>query len=58
MKKKKITRRRFLSSAFMLFFSAVAAVGGAGLSGKDSTDNPEIRRTSRKKADYYRELAG
>jgi len=56
--KKKITRRGFLSSAIMLLFSAVAAVGGAGLSGKESADKPEIRKTSRKKADHYRELAG
>ena len=56
--KKKISRRKFLSSAIMLFFSAVAAVCGAELSSRDSTDKPEITRTSRKKADYYRELAG
>ncbi len=56
--KKKITRRRFLSSAFMLFFSAVAAASGAKLNGKDNADKTVIRRTSRKKADYYRELAG
>ncbi len=42
----------------MLFFSAVAAAGGARLSGKESADKPEIKRTSRKKADHYRELAG
>lgn len=56
--KKKISRRKFLSSAIILFFSAVATVAGAELSGKDSADKPEITRTSRKKADYYRELAG
>ena len=58
MKKKKITRRRFLSGTLMLFFSAVAAACGAELSGKDSIDKPLIGRTSRKKADYSRELAG
>jgi nitrous oxide reductase len=56
--KKKISRREFLSSAIMLFFSAVAAAGGAKLNGRDSTGKTEIAKTSRKKADYYRELAG
>lgn len=45
-------------NACMLLFSAVAAAGGAKLSGRESADKPEVRRTSRKKADYYRELAG
>ncbi|MCD4775473.1 MAG: hypothetical protein K8S15_05400 [Candidatus Aegiribacteria sp.] len=56
--KKKISRRKFLSGAVMLLFSAVAAAGGVKLSDKGSTDKPEIARTSRKKADHYRELAG
>jgi len=56
--KKKITRRKFLSSTVALFCSAVAAAGGVKLSDKGSPDKPEITRTSRKKADHYRELAG
>ena len=57
--KKKISRRRFLSSAIMLLFSAAAAVASGGkLGSKNNTDKPEIARTSRKKADYYKELAG
>lgn len=56
--KKKISRRKFLSSSIILFFSAVAAAGGVKLSSRDSADDPEITKTSRKKADYYRELAG
>ncbi len=55
---KKITRRKFLSSAFMLLFSTAAAACGAELSGKESADKPVIGRTSRKKADYSKELAG
>lgn len=56
--KKKISRRKFLSSTVMLFLSAAAAASGAKLNSKESTAKPEITRTSRKKADYYRELAG
>lgn len=56
--KKKISRRRFLSNALMLFISAIAAAGGAKFSGKDTAQEPVIKRTSRKKADYARELAG
>ncbi|MCD4701494.1 MAG: hypothetical protein K8S24_06520 [Candidatus Aegiribacteria sp.] len=56
--KKRITRRKFLSSVFMLFFSAIAAASGTKLSGKESADKLVVRRTSRKKADHYRELAG
>jgi len=41
----------------MLLFSAVAAASGKP-GNKDSADKPEIKRTSRKKADHYRELAG
>ena len=56
--KKKISRRRFLSGALMLLFSAVATVRSTELSGKDNTEQPVIGRTTRKKADYARELAG
>lgn len=57
--KKKISRREFLSSAVVLLFSAATA-GKFGLkvSTEENTDKPVITRTSRKKADYYRELAG
>jgi len=55
---KKISRRKFLSSAAMLLFSTVAVAGGRIMNSSGSTGKPKIERTSRKKADYYRELAG
>jgi len=55
---KKISRRKFLSSAVMLLFSTVALGGGVKIRNSESTGKPKIERTSRKKADYYRELAG
>lgn len=42
----------------MLFFSAVAATGAGRFGGRSRTEKSEITKTSRKKADYYRELAG
>jgi len=54
--KKKISRRKFLSSAVMLLFSAAAS--GVKLNSRESREKPVIQRTSRKKADYYKELAG
>ncbi|MCD4709002.1 MAG: hypothetical protein K8S62_14830 [Candidatus Sabulitectum sp.] len=57
--KKKISRREFLSSAVLLFLSAATAGKFGSKPGtEDSTDKPAISRTSRKRADYYRELAG
>jgi hypothetical protein len=55
---KKITRRKFLSGIIMLFCSAAASPGITESPGRRSSRLKGIERTSRKKADHYRELAG
>lgn len=54
----KMSRRKFLSRTVLLLFSAVAAVAGGKLPQEKETAELAVKRTSRKKADYYRELAG
>ncbi len=56
--KSKISRRKFLSNTVLLLLSAVTAVTGGRLPHEKETAELEVRKTSRKKADYYRELAG
>lgn len=56
--KSKISRRKFLSSAALLLLSAVAAVTGGKLPQEKETAELAVGKTSRKKADYFRELAG
>lgn len=56
--KSKISRRKFLSGIVLLLFSAAAAVSGSRIPDEKGTRELTVKRTSRKRADYYRELAG
>lgn len=56
--KKGMDRRNFLASALALFVSAVAASAGSGPRREPPEKKPRVRKTSRKRADHWRELAG
>jgi hypothetical protein len=53
--KERMTRRGFFSRSLLLLFSAIAA--GSGLGG-DKPDRIRAEKTSRRRADHWRELAG
>lgn len=56
--KKCMDRRSFLASALALFVSAVAVSAGNGPKREPPEKKPRVEKTSRKRADHWRELAG
>lgn len=56
--KSEISRRKFLSGIVLMLFSAAAVIKGSRLPDENSTRELKVKKTSRKRADYYRELAG
>ncbi len=54
----KISRRKFLSGIVLMLFSAAAATRGSRILDDKETKELTVKKTSRKRADYYRELAG
>lgn len=54
----KISRRKFLSGIVFMLFSAAAAIKGSRFPDENNTRELAVKKTSRKRADYYRELAG
>ena len=56
--KKKMDRRGFLASALMTLLAAAASAVRAEGGGSDPGTGIDVRRTSRKRAAYWKELAG
>lgn len=56
--KKVMDRRSFLAGALALFVTAVAASAGNGPKREPPAKRPRVEKTSRKRADHWRELAG
>ena len=54
----KISRRKFLSGIVLMLFGAIVAISGSRIPDDKETAELAVKKTSRKKADYYRELAG
>lgn len=54
----KISRRKFLSGIVFMLFSAAVAIKDRRIQGDGETKELAVKKTSRKRADYYRELAG
>ncbi|MBN2587618.1 MAG: hypothetical protein JXA64_04940 [Candidatus Fermentibacteraceae bacterium] len=56
--KDSMSRRGFLSRAAMLLFASAAAALGTGERTRGDLKELEVKKTSRKRADHWRELAG
>jgi len=56
--KESMSRRGFFSRAAMFLFAAVAASLGTGGRTRGDLKELEVKKTSRKRADHWRELAG
>ncbi len=54
----RISRRKFLSGIVFMLFSAAVAIKDRRIPDDKETKELTVKKTSRKRADYYRELAG
>lgn len=54
----RMDRRGFLARTFMVLLSVLAAWPGSAVERREDSRGMEVGRTSRKRADHWRELAG